>query len=247
MQKNYLLFFLLVILSGACRKGEPAEEHFFGRFQVTLLNLPGSGKAEVFLGTEKLGEIVPKASEVLELLLPAGKSGKLKLVDVASSTLIADTNVVVIPNVKQAFRAGYSETLKIKGFISDVNVPQDSIRVQVLYNIRKSFNNYPEADLHLLNLSMEETGIVVKGLKLDDPTPRILTFPRLGEGDFPVGYFCKLVEPKTGKTIVHAGGETFVFIVGVPEYYGHYVFVNINDDQGDTPGTNTFTATATPL
>lgn len=248
MQKKHLLFLLVVILSGACRKGTAAEEHYFGRIKVTLLNLPDAGKAGVYLNAEKLGEIDPKELDNLELLLPAGKSGKLKIIDAASNNLIADSNVIIVPNIKQEFRVGYSESLNLKGFISDINVPADSIRAQIIYSIKKPFNNYPQADLYLYTVYMEETGIVLKDLKLNDPNPHILTFPKLGEGDNPVGYFYKLKDVNTGEFIMDASGsDIFPLIFSSSDYYGRYLFININDDEGDIADENYFTATITIL
>ncbi|RFS26661.1 hypothetical protein DVR12_02405 [Chitinophaga silvatica] len=248
MQKKYLLILLGVILLGACRKGTPAEEHYFGRIKVTLLNLPDAGKAGIFMDSEKLGEIDPRELDNLELLLPAGKSGKLKIIDAASNNLIADSNVVVVPNTKQEFRVGYSESLNLKGFISDINVPEDSIRVQIIYSLKKPFNNYPDVELHLYSVYMEETGIILKGLKLNDPNPHILTFPKLGEGDNPLGYFFKLKNVKTGEFIMDASGsDVFPLIFASSDYYGHYLFININDDSGETADENYFSTTITIL
>ena len=248
MQKIGLFVILVVILFSACSKGKAPEEHYFGAIKVTYLNLPDAGKADIFLGTEKLGQIDPEAADNLDFMFPAGKSGVLKIYKAGTTSLIADTNIAIAANKTQQFRVGYSESLQIKGFISDVNVPADSIRIQFIYNVRKPFNPYPEVDVHLYPLFMEDAGIVIKGLKLNDANPKVWTFPKLGEGDNPPGYFFKLKDVKTGEFIKQTadGGDMFPLIAGTPDYYGHYLFVNINDDQGEETE-NYITATITVL
>jgi hypothetical protein len=237
MQKNCLLFLLTVLSICACRKGEVPDEHYFGQVKLEVLNFSDAVKVDVYLNDKKLGVINPQERPYDSYNLAAGQSGKLKIYKAGSDTLIADTTISIQPNTTQAFRVGYSESLKLKGFVSEVNVPADSVRVQILYNVRRANNRREEVELHLYNIFLEDQGIV-EGLKPDDPNPKIFTYPALDSNGWDPIFYARIKDVKTGEFLTFGGMDYFLFLSSSSEYAGHYLFLDINDDDENYITTN---------
>ncbi|HEY9256390.1 hypothetical protein, partial [Chitinophaga sp.] len=104
--KYFTLFFSVLMLAVACRKGDLAEAHYFGKVHIDLMNLPNTPTVMMYFDGKQLDTI--KAVGGSSFVLPAGGKGKLSAFNAYSKEWLADTLITVAPNGKQQFKFAYS-------------------------------------------------------------------------------------------------------------------------------------------
>lgn len=229
------LFFSLLLLSlmaGSCRKGNLPEENYFGRVEVTLVDLPNTPDISVRFNGKVLDDtIAPSTSQIFTLL---SQEGKLEIFKTNTDSLLADTLIRIAPNTKQDFRFAYSEEFGLQGFIAGGNVAPDSIRVQFLNNLTDYYNAEPSTNLELwvydLNTGeIKETGMVINGFS-DTKLSTDLTLLNQTSDGSPVYYIGRLKNTATGEYIMQPGMGTDIWFPPVNSGAA-YVF-NFYDEGG---------------
>jgi len=227
-------FFVLAVLSlmvASCRKGELPEEYYYGKMSVFLVNLPNTPNIMLRFGGKNLGDtIVPASSRAYTL---PSQAGKLEIYDAGTGSLVADTMINILANTTQDFRFAYSQDAGIKGFIKQTTVAPDSTALQFIHNLDPQY--FPETlDLYVIFVnnqtgSLDETGIVVKGLKKGELSPQLVTLPMNDATGQPISYGAKFKDPATGEYIFFPG-TTDPYIFGLPLSNGKFFILNLLDD-----------------
>lgn len=215
--KYLALFFSVWVLAVSCRKGELPEEHYFGKINIYLLNLPGTPTVMMYFDGKPLDTI--KVIGGSSFIVPAGGKGKLSALDAKSKEWLADTLITVRPNGMEEFRFAYSTEFGLKGFIaqgSSSTVPRDSVDVRFFNNLSASFYPKEKYDLSFIYADpvtgdIVESTAVIKGWERKK-TSEVLRFIAVTPDGQPYTYAAKLIDPATGAVVLQPdGAEYFIF------------------------------------
>lgn len=243
-----LKFFCLAVLlitAAACRKGDLPEAHYFGKVNVAQVDFEGASSMDVFFAGKKLGE-VPKGS-ARTFMVEAGVKEQLKVFAAGTDKLVGDTVIEIPRNAALSFKLVYNETLGLKGFVGADTVAKDSIRLQLMYNIKKDFNP-KEVDIHLFmkygRPSVYEELTVLKGVKSGTLAPQIMVLPVFREDGRAFTYAVRLKDVKTGEFLMQEmnpavlKGAYILMDPNADEYRGKYNIAILDDVDGDTKESN---------
>jgi hypothetical protein len=238
MRTIQITILLLSLFLASCTKEGTGidEKNYYTKVQVQLAELPGTPTALEFrYNGEKLGALPSNES----YYIPAGQPGKLAIYDKAG-TLLADTVITPVKNVKETIKFAWSDTYGFKGWINQTAVSADSTIVQFLNNI--STTDYPvvSPELHVCRYD-PATGDVVDLLTLPGFTygqlAQKITLPVRdadGNGIFYVG---KLKDPVTGEFIINEGLGIDLFVISISAvddgYPGVYWIGDVSANPAD--------------
>lgn len=233
MRATFLFFVLasisLMVIS--CRKGELPDEYYYGKVSVFLVNLPNTPSILMRFNGKNLGDTVVPASS-RSFILPS-QEGKLEIFDAKADTLVADTMINVLSNTTQDFRFAYSQDAGIKGFIKQAAVSRDSTAMQFIHKLNQQY--FPETlDLYVIFVNnqtgtLDETGIVVKGLKKGVLNSMVVALPMNDSSGVPITYGAKFKNTATGEDIFSPGtSDPYVF--GLPLSEGKFYILSLDDD-----------------
>lgn len=222
----YLLFkrlpFLLAVVAClfSCRKGELPEEHYFGKVDVVLMNLPNTPKIMMYFDGKKL-DTIRTVGDGSHFVLPAGKQGKLSAYDANTQELLADTLIEIVANGTRKFKFAYSPDLGLKGFVggsSGGSVPVDSFDIQFFNKLSASFYPLEKYDLSFM-FADPDTGEVLdypdvlKGVTRSKLSAgiRIRAVNANGNGYM---FAARLIDPATGNIVAQPDGTDYFTFVG---------------------------------
>ncbi|HEU4553166.1 MAG TPA: hypothetical protein VFS25_10045 [Chitinophaga sp.] len=227
-----LVTIVIVIAAVSCRKGELPEEHYFGKVAVTLVNLPNTPDLDLYFDGKKLQSIAP-SNTATEVVLPAGRSGRLEFFKANTDSLLIDSTITISANTAASFRVAYNEEIGLKGFINSASVSPDSVAMQMFETLSDAYYPYTTVDLHIIFVNnqtgnIDETGIVLKNLTKGKLYPDIVKLPVNDESGLPVTYGGRFVDSQTGNVITQPDGFTDLF--QLPVTPGAFYLLNIHDD-----------------
>lgn len=234
--KYLVLFFSILVLAVACRKGDLPEEHYFGKVGITIMNLPNTPKVMMYFDGKQLDTIVTTGVGS-QFVLQAGKKGKLAAFDAISHEFLADTLITILPNGKQQFKFAYSPEFGLKGFIaegSSSTVPSDSFDVRLFNNLSPAFYSQATYDLSFLYLDpvsggILESSVVVKDWGRKQLSP-VLRFKAVAENGAVYLYAAQLRDPVTGDVVSQPDGSGF-FVVTGSDLAGRSKITTVTDDN----------------
>lgn len=232
--------FLLAVIAflASCRKGEMPEEHYFGKVDVTLLNLPNTPKIMMYFDGKQL-DTIRAVGDGSHFFLPAGQKGKLSAYDAGKHELLADTMITIAPNSKQQFRFAYSPELGLKGFVGaggGSSVPVDSFDVQLFNSLTASFYPLEKYDLAFIFADPDSGEIldyplVLKGWSRGKLSA-VLRLRAVNANGHDYTYAAKLIDPATGEVVLQPDGSEF-FTFGSDKLGGKTEIVSVvNDPTG---------------
>jgi hypothetical protein len=233
MRSAILLFILATfgLMIASCRKGELPNEYYYGKVSVFLVNLPNTPNIMVRFDGKDLGNVIVPASS-RSYTLPT-QAGKLEIYDAGAGTLVADTMINILANTTQDLRFAYSQDAGIKGFITQTTVSPDSTALQFIHNLDPQY--FPETlDLYVIFVNnetgnLDETGIVVRGLKKGELNPLLVKLPMNDANGQPITYGVKFKDPATGEYIL-SPGSTDPYVFGLPLSNGAFFILDLRDD-----------------
>jgi hypothetical protein len=237
-----LSLFLFVVMIASCRKGDLPEARYFGKVNVTLLNLPNTPTVMMYFDGQPLDTI--KVIGGSSYIVPAGKQGKLAAYDAASKTLLADTLITILPNGMQQFKFAYSTEFGLKGFIaegSSSTVPPDSLDVRLFNNLNPAFYPKEKYDLAFLYADpvsgeLVPSDVVVKGWERKKLSP-VLRFKAITTDGLVYYYAAKLIDPQTGALVTQPDGSEF-FAFTSDQVAGKSKITVISDDNNGAISSN---------
>ncbi|MBC9911368.1 hypothetical protein [Chitinophaga varians] len=228
--------FLLVVVTflASCRKGELPEEHYFGKVNVALLNLPNTPKIMMYFDGKQLDTIDVRGGS--QFILPAGKQGKLSAYDANKQQLLADTLITIAANGLQRFKFAYSAELGLKGFVGDGgggSVPVDSFDVQIFNNLSASFYPLEKYDLAFIYADPDsgellDYPLVVKGWARKTLS-KVLRMRAVNANGNVYTFAAKLLDPATGQVVLQPDGSEFFILTGA-ELAGKSKVTTVYDD-----------------
>lgn len=228
----FLLLLTLILMAGSCRKGDLPEEHYFGKVEISLVELPNTPDISVRFNGKTLDDtIAPSTSQLFTLL---SQTGKLEIYKTNTDTLLGDTMITILPNTQQNLRFAYSKDFGLQGFVPGGNVAPDSIRVQFLNNLTDYYNAEPSTNLELwvydLNTGeIKETGMVINGFSNIKLSSDLALLNQASDGS-PVYYIGRLKNTATGEYIMQPGMGTDIWF---PPVNGGSAYVfNLYDEAG---------------
>ncbi|MBS0027306.1 hypothetical protein ACTJJ0_11880 [Chitinophaga sp. 22321] len=220
MIKYIALFFSVWVLAISCRKGDLPEEHYFGKVNVTIMNLPNTPKVMMYFDGKQLDTILTTALGS-RFVLQAGQQGKLAAFDAISHEFLADTLITIAPNAVQQFKFAYSPEFGLKGFVSaggSSTVPKDSFDVRLFNNLSKAFYPKEVYDLSFIYLDpisgeILESDVTVKGWGRKQLSP-VMRFKGVASDGSVYTYAAKLRDPATGEIVLQPDGSEFFVFTG---------------------------------
>lgn len=237
--KRIPLFLSILVMVASCRKGDLAEEHYFGKINVALLNLPGTPKVVMYFDNKKLDTVFASGGNAQngKFTLQAGQQGRLGAYDAVKNELIIDTLITISPNTIQNFKLAYSPELGLKVFISSSGgtIPADSFAVQ-LFN-KLSEKNYPlkKCDLSINYRDPETSELIevgaIKGWERGKLSPETLKLKAMDSNSEAIRYLIMMKDPQSGETILQPSGRRFfAFGIDGTTAGGKYYIVNVSDE-----------------
>jgi hypothetical protein len=137
--KRSILIVSIVVTAFSCRKGQFAPEHYQGGVIVNSSQLSTTA-LEVRFDDARSGDSLLAGGGVQKIFdfsgdaLKDGIHKEIRVYKAGTDELIADTNVVLRKGLQPVFHVIYNDLLGLGGFISDANVPQDSVRLRVIFH-----------------------------------------------------------------------------------------------------------------
>ncbi|HVI44423.1 MAG TPA: hypothetical protein VM802_06125 [Chitinophaga sp.] len=235
--KRITLFFFVAVVVVSCRKGDLPEEHYFGKVNVSLLNLPNTPKVMIYFDNKQL-DTISTVGTGSHFVLQAGIKAKLAAYDAVKNELLADTLITILPNAAQDFKFAYSQELGLKGFVSGegTKVAPDSLFVQLSNKLSATFYPKDKYDLKFIYSDpatgeLVESPIVLKGWERGKLSSQILKFRVQDESGNGITYAAKIIDPATGEVVPQPDGSEF-FVLGIDQSYaGKYLITSVSDDN----------------
>jgi len=143
VSKKTIPVFILIIVSTvtafSCRKGQFASEHYQGGVVVSSSQLSTTALEVRFDGATTgdsltAGGSVQKTFDFNGNTIKDGIRTNFKVYKAGTDQLIADTNVLLHKGQLPVFHVIYNDDLGMGGFINGTDVPQDSIRMRIIFH-----------------------------------------------------------------------------------------------------------------
>lgn len=203
----------MLLLVGACEKGNPVEDQSLAFLDLHLIDLPGSPALDVYIGNIKLKDslyayVVPIYPR--QLLL-ADKPTRITFRKKGVDAILLDTNIVLESGQKRTLRLAFSEELGMKSFLQPSTFGVDSIAFQ-MYN---SLPTAIQADSLQVNAELFRIHPVTGAFELLTEFenyhrlklhPKRMVLP-LKENDVEITYFLMFKNVKTGAYLTDLTGD----------------------------------------
>jgi hypothetical protein len=202
MNKAFFFLFLVMICGASCKKGELANERYFGKLQVESSALSTIDLDAVFM-QEKIGTLKANVSSGIGKDYPANVTGKLSIYKSGQTALLADTLISIPKNSAKKFKYIYNESLGINGFLGDIAVPTDSVQIQFSYTDLS--NLYPAVDICIWRVNgrvyVDDVKVIVSA-QTGRFNNTVVTLPcKFIAGGASTTYSIRLKDPVTGNFI----------------------------------------------
>lgn len=240
MRYTFLLSILTILglMAVSCRKGELPEENYFGKVEVSLLNLPNTPDIEVRLAGKKLNDdaIVPGASRSF-VTLSKDQQQKLEIFKAHTDTLLSDTMINIPSNSTRSLRFAYSKEIGLEGFVTGGDVSPDSIKLQFLNGLGDYYAAYPSMDFQIGNYDFNtgdfvETGLTIKDFSKVKLAPQVFTLPIMDRDGNPLYYYGRFKNTATGEYIPQPNGAGDWFYINSFPSGGVINIIKLYDTDG---------------
>lgn len=207
MNKVLFVLFLVCIGNMSCRKGEFAEERYFGKLVIENSPLLTENVDAVF-EQQTVGTMTAGIGGRVTKTLPANNKGRLFIYKSGQKQKLADTLITIPKNSEIGFRYLYNESLGINGFLKQVDVPADSVQLQFSYNDLSG--QYPAVDVCIWRINgrnyVDDVKIIVRA-QTGELNKALITLPcKFIAGGANTTYSIRLKDAVTGNFI--ANGAT---------------------------------------
>lgn len=233
---------VLLLLTAACKKGNPVEQQSFGFLTIELLGLPGTPSLEVYMESTKLRDSMKVGGTTKPELVVAGKKTKISFRKAGSNTVLADTSILMEGGQKLNLRLAYSEEFGIKGFLKEgLTLSPDSGCFQIYNRLAEHIMaDSIQVDAVLYRVD-PVTGDIVelavcKDFQRFQLHPRSIVVP-IKEHDIDVQYLFTLKNVKTDEFLMDDFGGPYISFLPEP---GKKMVLIITDSRMDN-GDGTFT------
>jgi hypothetical protein len=238
--RQFIFSVLTFTTIASCRKGNLPEPHYFGKVNVTLMELPGTPKILMYFGDKRLDTLKPAGNNT-SFLLQSGQSGRLKAYDAEKNEFLADTLINILPDSALNLRFVYSKEFGLKTFTgpNGMKIPQDSIYFQVYNGLGTDFYPKEKYTLQVIYLDPATGEIVTTPTAIKDwergkLNPLVLKFAvkdLLDKDGNPISYAGHLIDPETGNVVTQPDGFEFLNLPLSPDYAGKFWIINIGSNN----------------
>ncbi len=223
MNKIYLILsFCLISVIFSCKKGTPADEYYFKKIKVELLQLPLSPDLDIYFNNKKIATIDPsKGSFLSDPIVQIGLQARLSIYLKDTKTLVADSLITIDKNLTQQYNIWYSEELGLKGWMKLVHIPNELISWKLKFNLKDPDLTYPELDMHFFGVNGRTFIDLNKVIRIK--TNQVFSMPDLNafkDDGRPENYCFRISDPKTGDYL----DEKPTSLLGGAYYGGHFTF-----------------------
>ncbi|WP_343305963.1 hypothetical protein AAHN97_02435 [Chitinophaga niabensis] len=204
-----------LLLTMACKKGNPVEEQSFGLLELELIQLPGTPALQVYMESSMLKDslVAGPAGSYKAQILAADKKTKVTFRKKGSNEVLLDTNVLVKSGEKMNLRLAFSEDLGIKSFLKGKSgFGNDSASFQLFNKLPTAIqSNTLKVDVVLYKLNnttgeFDELTVFenYQRLKLH---PKVVIVPMKDSDQMDITYFIRYKNADTGEFILDTSGN----------------------------------------
>lgn len=252
--KSKILIAVLAVTAFSCRKGQFAPEHYQGGIVINSSQL-STTTLEVRFDDAKRGDSLPVGGRMQKIFdfdgagIKDGIRKHIRVFKAGTDQLVTDTSIVLHKGQQPSFRVVYNDDLGLGGFISNTGVPQDSVRIRVIYHDHTAAKKFTLLEWRLYQFKnddpyYDDANNVKEILTLNENKfSADINIPVLQmDNSSPTNLFARIKDPSTGNFLNWLPGIG-VFDTGWIQTFGQvnggtYWFVNFNvvDNDGAEDG-----------